>query len=86
MSGALACVLPLSVIPDQRPGLRDGLLHGEDANEVIAYAEVVALGFEIPNTLSVARAHEIALTAQRMIVRKKIAWIQPWRNFAYAAH
>jgi hypothetical protein len=29
--------------------------------------------FEIPSTLNLARAHEIACTAQRMITRQKIA-------------
>ena len=29
--------------------------------------------FEIPGTLNLARAHEIARTAQRMITRQKIA-------------
>jgi hypothetical protein len=42
--------------------------------------------FEIPNPLCIARAQEIALTAERIIVRTKIARIQPRRSFKYAAH
>lgn len=46
--------------------------------EGIPFADVVTMllfrrRFEIPSTLCSARAHEIALTAQRMIARKKIA-------------
>ena len=46
--------------------------------EGIPLADVVTMllfrrRFEIPSTLCSARAHEIALTAQRMIARKKIA-------------
>lgn len=48
------------------------LLEGVPMADVITMLQV-RRRIEIPNTLCSARAHEIALTAQRMIVRKKIA-------------
>lgn len=48
------------------------LLQGAPMADVITMLQV-RRHFEIPNTLCTARAQEIALTAQRMIVRKKIA-------------
>jgi|ERR1017187_5449638 hypothetical protein len=48
------------------------LLEGVPMADVITMLQV-RRRFEIPDTLCSARAHEIALTAQRMIVRKKIA-------------
>ena len=34
-------------IEHQRPGFADGLLHGQHADEVIAHAEMIALGFDV---------------------------------------
>jgi hypothetical protein len=47
-------------------------------SEGVPIADVVTMldvrrRFEIPNLLCIARAQEIALTAERMIVRTKIA-------------
>jgi hypothetical protein len=48
------------------------LLEGVPMADVITMLQV-RRRFEIPNTLCSARAHEIALTAQRMIARKRVA-------------
>jgi hypothetical protein len=46
--------------------------------ESIPFCDIVTMlevrrRFEVPSTLNLARAHEIARTAQRMITRQKIA-------------
>jgi RepB DNA-primase from phage plasmid len=48
------------------------LMEGFPIADVVTMLQVRRC-FEIPNSLCSARAHEIAFTAQRMIVRKKIA-------------
>jgi hypothetical protein len=48
------------------------LLQGAPMADVITMLQV-RRRFEIPNVLCAARAQEIALTAQRMIARKRIA-------------
>lgn len=48
------------------------LLEDIPLNDVVTMLEC-RRRFEIPSALCSSRAHEIALTAQRMIARKKIA-------------
>jgi hypothetical protein len=55
------------------------LLEGIPFCDIVTMLEV-RRRFEIPSTLNLARAHEIARTAQRMISRQKIARIHTPRR------